>query len=263
VEDGYILPDRGALAEKKSRTVSQVALGRLLEAGEFKFLFVYNMNPALTLPDQEAVRRGLLREDLYVVLHDTHWTETAKYVDVVLPAPTYLEKEDIVIPYSHPYVRRSRKAIAPLCESRDEVWVMRELAKRLGLEEGWVFEDPWEAVEKALGDAFEGGHPMDLTPSALLRLRSKPSEEYQTSTGRIEFYSRKAEEMGLNPLPIQLPPTAGQGRVHPPKQRPSPVYPHAVSRGLWTHSSASLAEHRGCCELGHRRGRRGRVLQRV
>ena len=47
--------------------------GRRLAAGEFKFVYVFGSNPAITLPDQSAVRRGLDREDLFVVVHDTHW----------------------------------------------------------------------------------------------------------------------------------------------------------------------------------------------
>ena len=121
-----------------------------------------------------------------------------------------MEKEDLVIPYSHHYAKRSRRAIEPLGESRDEIWVMREMAKRLGLREEWLYEDPWEAVEKALEGALDGGHPRDLA-SNLLRLRSKPREEYQTPTGKIEFYSKMAEEKGLSPLPAQLPLKSGRG----------------------------------------------------
>ncbi len=93
------------------------------------------MNPLLTLPDQQSLRKGLIRDNVFVVLHEVRWTETAKYSDIILPAPSYLEKDDVVIPYSHSYVRLSRKVIEPLGESKDEIWVMRELAKRLNVKE--------------------------------------------------------------------------------------------------------------------------------
>ena len=194
-----------SLANKKSKIVSQVALGKLLEEGEFKFIYIYNMNPVLTLPDQGAVRKGLLREDTFVIVHDTHWTETTKYADVILPAPTYLEKDDVVISYSHCYTRLSRRAVNPIGESKDEIWVMRELAKRLKLKENWIFEDPWKAVKKTLEGAFENGSFEDLIANSTLKLKSKPKNEYQTPTGKIEFYSKKAEELDLSPFPIQLP----------------------------------------------------------
>lgn len=196
-----------SLTNKKAKIVSQVALGRHLEAGEFKFIYVYSMNPASTLPDQKAVRKGL--GDSFVVLHDTHWTETAKYADVVLPAPTFLEKEDIVPSYSHPYVRISRRVIHPLGESRDEVWFMRELANRLKVDAAFVFEDPWEAVKKATNSALEGLFE-DLIKGATLKLRYKPENEYQTPTGKIEFHSTKAEELDLTPFPVQLPIEVGE-----------------------------------------------------
>jgi len=185
----------------KPPKVSQVALSRYIEEGRFKFIFIYNMNPLVTLPDQEALRRGLTGNKVFVVLHDTHWSETADYADVVLPAPTYLEKDDLVISYSHRYVRISRRAIEPLGDSRDEIWLMREIAKRLNLNVSWIFEDPWRALEKALDNAFEDGCFRDLVEGKILKLKCRPRNEYQTPTGRIEFYSIKAEREGLNPLP--------------------------------------------------------------
>jgi anaerobic selenocysteine-containing dehydrogenase len=76
----------------RGKVVSQVCIGQRLAAGEFKLVYVFGSNPAMTLPDQSAVRRGLGREDVFVVVHDTHWSETATRADVVLPAPTFLEK---------------------------------------------------------------------------------------------------------------------------------------------------------------------------
>ncbi len=189
---------------KPSRVVSQVSLGSRIERGEFKFIFIYNMNPLLTLPDQGALRRGLMRDDVFVVLHETHWTETADYSDVILPAPTFLEKEDLVIPYSHNYIRVSRRAVEPLGESRDEIWVMRELARRLGVKQDWIFEDPWEALRRALEGALENGAFEDLLQGKPLRLRMRNRAHYPTPSGKIEFYSKRAEEEGLPPLPSQF-----------------------------------------------------------
>lgn len=202
VNNAYLTGE--SLTEKKIRTVSQVALSKLVEKGEFKFIYIYSMNPAATLPNQEAFRNGLMRDDVFVVVHDTHWTETTNYADIVLPAPTYLEKEDVVVPYSHGYVRISRRAIEPLGESKEEIWVMRELARRLRLKEKWIYENPWNALKKAFKGAFEKGSFKDLMEDETLKLKSKPKNRYQTPTGKIEFYSKKAEEIGLNPLPQQM-----------------------------------------------------------
>jgi anaerobic selenocysteine-containing dehydrogenase len=194
-----------ALTDTERDVVSQVALGRHLDKERFKFVYVNGTNPASTLPGQGMVRRGLSRADVFVVVHDTHWTETAMLADVVLPAPTYLEKDDLVISDSHPYVRRSVRAIDPIGESRSEVCVMVDLAGRLGVADEWVYEDPWLAVEKAVGQAFEGGAFGDLMSGAVLKLRSRPSESYQTPSGKIEFYSERARDLEVSPLPVQLP----------------------------------------------------------
>jgi anaerobic selenocysteine-containing dehydrogenase len=193
------------MSEKKSKVVEQVSVGSRLSSGEFKFVFIKGSNPALTLPNQNAVRAGLSREDVFVVVHETHWTETAKLADVVLPAATYLEKSDLNFSDHHPYIRLSAKAIEPLGECKHEIWVMQQLAERLGCSESWLFEDPWQALEKAMTEAFENERFGDLFKGAVLKLRQRPIDEYQTPSGKIELYSSKALEMGADPLPEQLP----------------------------------------------------------
>jgi anaerobic selenocysteine-containing dehydrogenase len=194
-----------ALTDKTPRIVEQVALADLVKSGEFKFIYVSCMNPAMTLPNQHAFREGISRQDVFVVVHETHWTRTAQYADVVLPAPTYLEKEDLVIPWGHNYVQYSRRAVRPITDSRSEIWVMREIAKRLGLTEDWLYEDAWAAVELALENAFEGSGLESLRSGEMLTLKTKPKNNYSTPSGKIEFHSSRAVEIGLNPLPMQTP----------------------------------------------------------
>jgi anaerobic selenocysteine-containing dehydrogenase len=82
---------------------------------------------------------------------------------------------------------------------------MQQLAKRLNCKEPWVFEDPWQALEKATMEAFENGRFSDLLKGKILKLRQRPNNEYQTPSGKIEFYFSKAIKMGARPLPVQLP----------------------------------------------------------
>jgi anaerobic selenocysteine-containing dehydrogenase len=193
------------ISSKKSKVIEQVSVGSRLSSGEFKFVFIKGSNPALTLPNQNAVRAGFSREDVFVAVHETHWTETAKLADVVLPAATYLEKSDLNFSDHHLYARLSTKAIEPLGECKHEIWVMQQLAERICCEEPWVFEDPWQALEKASVEAFENGSFDDLLKGAVLKLKQRPTNEYQTPSGKIELYSSKALEMGAHPLPTQVP----------------------------------------------------------
>jgi anaerobic selenocysteine-containing dehydrogenase len=200
-----------SLAGKKPRVVSQVGLSRLAAQGEFKFIYVYGMNPAVTLPDQQAFRGGLTRDDVFVVVHETHWTETCDFADVVLPAQTYFEKEDVVIPYAHRYPRKSAQVVGPVGESVHEIDVMQELARRLNLKQEWLFEDPWKAVEKALENSLEAGSFHDLLAGAPVKLKSRPRDEYQTPSGKIELLSRVAGARGYSSLPRQISLDLGSG----------------------------------------------------
>ncbi len=199
------------LSSKESRVVEQVSLGPRLNSGEFKFVFVSGSNPASTLPDQSAVRAGLSRDDVFVVVHETHWTETARLADIVLPAATYLEKTDLNFSDHHLYTRLSKKAVEPLAESRHEIRVMHELAKKLNSSEAWLFEDPWHALKAAMTDTFENGCLDDLLKGSVLKLRQRPREEYQTPSGKIEFYSSGAPDQWASPLPLQLPNDVDEG----------------------------------------------------
>jgi anaerobic selenocysteine-containing dehydrogenase len=200
-----------SLTEKAPRIVKQVAVADLVKRGEFKFIYVSGMNPALTLPNQHSFREGLSKTDVFTVVHDSHWTKTAQYADVVLPAPTYLEKEDLVIPWSHRYLQYSHQVVPPVTDCRSEIWVMKEVARRLFLTEHWLFEDPWAAVEGALENAFEEGSFQSLRSGAMLRLKRKPQDSYPTPSGKIEFYSSQAVAKRVNALPTQAPLRTPQG----------------------------------------------------
>ena len=199
----YLTGER--FATRESKIVSQVALGSIMEQGDFKFVYIYNMNPALTVPNQDALRKGLSRNDVFVVVHETHWTETIPFADIVLPACTYLEKDDIAIAWAHRHVMISRKPIVPQGESRDEVWVMHEIAKRLEMREEWLYEPPWKAMEKTLQGSLETGTFADLVKGETLELKCRSKSEYQTQCGLIEFASKEAKKNGFSAVPIQIP----------------------------------------------------------
>jgi len=192
------------LSKNTSRIVNQVSVGDQLESGDFKFVFIQGTNPAMTLPNQKSVRMGLQSEDVFVVVNETHWTETARLADVILPSPTYLEKSDINLSDHHRYVRLSQRAIEPLGESRHEIWIMRKIAELIDCNESWLHEDSWDALRKAHEGAFLDGTFNDLFNERILKLKQRPNDEYQTESNKIEFYSRKALDLGFEPLPHQL-----------------------------------------------------------
>ncbi len=122
-------------AEPETRIVNMNRLGETLLQGEpaVNVLFVYNCNPLATLPNQEAVRRGLSREDLFTVVFDQVWTDTARMADLVLPATHFLEHSDIIRGYGSYALYRTRPVVAPAGEARSNAEVFSDLVRRLGL----------------------------------------------------------------------------------------------------------------------------------
>ncbi len=122
--------------EPPTRTINMNHLGRVLtEALEppVKVLFVYNCNPAATMPDQTRVLKGLAREDLFTVVFEQVMTDTAAYADVVLPATTFLEHYDIAKAYGPLSLQMVQPVIDVIGEARPNAQVFGELLSALEL----------------------------------------------------------------------------------------------------------------------------------
>jgi anaerobic selenocysteine-containing dehydrogenase len=156
--------------EPRSRTVNMNHLGRALlgqlapgEGGNapVKLLFVYNCNPAVTMPDQMRVLKGLERDDLFTVVFDQVLTDTALYADVVLPATTFLEHYDFVKSYGAITLQLAKPVIEQVGESRPNVEVFADLIRRLDLARD---EDPAGELEAMLEvlDALPEPHGDEL-----------------------------------------------------------------------------------------------------
>jgi anaerobic selenocysteine-containing dehydrogenase len=125
-------------AEPSTRVVNMNHLGRaLLEYNDppVKVLFVYNCNPAVTVPDQRRVIRGLERDDLFTVVFDQVMTDTALYADLLLPATTFLEGYDFARAYGPINLDLVRPVVDAVGEARSNADVFGDLCARLGLEE--------------------------------------------------------------------------------------------------------------------------------
>ncbi len=127
-------------------------------------LFVYNCNPAVTAPDQESVLRGFDREDLFTVVFDQVMTDTAKYADVLLPATTFLEADEIRRGYGAYVMGGGRPVIDPCGEARSNPDVFAALGRAMG------WSDPpfhWDAVtlrRKTIESVTLAGKPVDPAP---------------------------------------------------------------------------------------------------
>jgi anaerobic selenocysteine-containing dehydrogenase len=138
---------------REARTINMVELGRVLNTVNdppVKALFVYGSNPAAVCPQHNEVVRGLLRPDLFTVVHEQFFTDTTDYANIVLPATTFFEHKDLQKAYGHYYLQVSNQAIEPLGECRPNVEVFRALAERMGFEEDCFRESVDEMIDLAL-----------------------------------------------------------------------------------------------------------------
>jgi anaerobic selenocysteine-containing dehydrogenase len=92
----------------------------------------------------------MLREDLFTVVHEQFFTDTADYADVLLPAPTFLEVKDVQGAYGHLFVQVSERAIAPLGEAKSNVALFGELGRRMGFSEPCFDDREDELIDQAL-----------------------------------------------------------------------------------------------------------------
>ena len=194
-------------APQAARTVNHLRLGEALltlEDPPIRALFVAANNPAVTCPDAGKVRRGLARGDLFTVVHDPFLTATARYADIVLPATTYLETEDLYRAYGAYYLQYAPAAVPPQGEARSNFRLAQELAVRMGLSQPLYRADTAAAME-ALFDGAKGAmralDPATLRRGGPVRLRQPDGQEFRTPSGRLEFYSAQLAARGLAPMP--------------------------------------------------------------
>jgi anaerobic selenocysteine-containing dehydrogenase len=142
-------------AEPATRAINMNHLGRVLtqpEGTPIQILFVYNCNPAVTMPDQQRVLKGLERDDLFTVVFDQVMTDSALYADVVLPATTFLEHYDFVKGYGPLTLQLGRPVIDQVGESRSNAEVFADLTRRLSLSRDGEPEGELDAMLQILGE---------------------------------------------------------------------------------------------------------------
>ncbi len=117
-----------------------------------KGLMVWNMNPVISLPDTQTVRRGFARDDLFTVVSEHFMTDTARYADIVLPSTTQLEHFDILGAWGHHYISVNNPAIDPLGESKSHGEMMRLISSAMALDHPALRESDEQIAAAALPD---------------------------------------------------------------------------------------------------------------
>jgi molybdopterin guanine dinucleotide-containing S/N-oxide reductase-like protein len=220
---------------RPARIVNMVQLGRALNAlsaPPIQALFVYNSNPAAVCPNHNEVVRGLMRPDLFTVVHEQFFTDTTDYADIVLPATTFFEHKDLQAAYGHYYLQVSNQAIDPIGECRSNVEMFRALAERMGFEDECFRETVDAMIDRALdapNPRLKGITRERLEREYRIRLNFEsstnqvgaaersPAENvepflpfakgnFPTPSGKAEFYSETLNRQGLDPVVAFTPP---------------------------------------------------------
>ena len=167
-------------------------------------LFIAANNPAVTCPDAGKVRRGLAREDLFTVVHDPFLSATARYANIVLPAATYLETEDLYRAYGTYYLQYAPQAVMPQGEAWPNFRLAQALAQRMGLD-GPVFRMGIAEIAAAMLRGARGStaglDPEHVQTAGPISLKPSGGQEFRTPSGKLEFYSEQMAAQGLPPMP--------------------------------------------------------------
>jgi anaerobic selenocysteine-containing dehydrogenase len=220
------------------RTINMIQLGNALNDPALdppvKALFCWSADPANCVPDTVAARKGLAREDLFTVVHDTFWSDTAAYADIVLPADTALEHVDLLPAYGNYYYSLSEQAIEKQGESLDNQEMFRRLAKAMGYDEPCFSQSDEDMIrdlmDPEVNPLFEGITYEGLKRDGWARANvDSPrrlginSGKWPTPSGKIEIYSRALEKTGVDPLPMHVPEQEGFESIELKKKFPLQV----------------------------------------
>ena len=144
--------------DRNTRWLDQSKIGRILTGdaaalkggGPVKAMLIQNTNPVTVAPEQNLVRKGFAREDLFMVVHEQFMTETAQMADIVLPATMFMEHDDLYYGGGHQHISVGPKLIDAPGECRSNHEVLQGLASRLKISHPGFDMTPREMIDATL-----------------------------------------------------------------------------------------------------------------
>jgi anaerobic selenocysteine-containing dehydrogenase len=215
----------------RTRTINMNRLGAAL-LGEvsdppIKSLYVFGANPVTSSPNAGKIVEGMMRDDLFTVVHELFMTDTAALADIVLPATSQLEQTDLHRAYGHTRLGYNTAAIRPLGESKSNWEVMTLLAGVLGFDEPWLRQSADEVIDEILTATAKKNPVLDgVSLDRLKREGSAPlavadptpflDGKFPTPSGKVELSCEALAADGLDPLPGRFrPPSADENGFDP------------------------------------------------
>ncbi len=213
------------LAREGTKSISHMDLAATVEDPRRASAFVnWNNNPAASSPEQGRLRKALERDDLFHVAVDLFHTDTTAYADIVLPAASFLEFNDLVLSYFDLTLSAQVKAVEPPGHALSNHEIFRRLGRAMGYNDAGLFESEADLLDRLLAQTPYEGSFADLAEIGTTTLFAEPQLQFadlkfHTPSGRIELASDSAIEMGLPRAPIphaDTPPEPGSLRIISP-----------------------------------------------
>jgi anaerobic selenocysteine-containing dehydrogenase len=189
------------LPDRSPEPLSHMDLAACLEDPSCsQALVCWNINIAASNPDQARLRAALRRDDLFTVAVDLFATDTTDHADVILPAASFLECDDIVASYFNLSLSAQVAAVAPMGDSLPNTEIFRRLAAAMDMTEAALYESDRDVIDRALADTgitFE-----ELAACGTVAFPSVPRIQFAdllfpTPSGRVELASARAAADGL------------------------------------------------------------------
>jgi anaerobic selenocysteine-containing dehydrogenase len=272
---------RPDLVPAGTRTLNLIDVGRHLALDDIepplRAVFVYNHNPIVVHPEQNLMRRGLAREDVFAVGIELAMTESMAYCDIVLPAASHFECDDLYPSYGHHWLQRAEPVIVPVGEALPNTEIFRRLAARFGFNDPCFAATDAELMDDAIDPAdprLGGIRPSQIPTTQALQMKASDGKEMvlfenvfpATPSGKIELKSdvlaaRWGEAAllpswrdGASDLPLSLISPASDKRISStlgglgPSSAPPALKMHpqdAAPRGLRSGDEVRLWNERG------------------
>jgi anaerobic selenocysteine-containing dehydrogenase len=200
---------RPDLIPSGTRTLNIVDVGRHLLNDDLdpplRSIFIFNHNPVATHPDQNRMIQALSRPELFITGIDVVMTDSMKYSDVILPAASHFEFDDIYASYGHSYLQRAEPVIDCVGESLPNTEIFRRLAKAMGYEDPMFNDSDADLMDAAIDKTdprLEGYRPSSLPTDRAFLMNTQSQEDVMmcntvtpgTASGKVELFSQALED---------------------------------------------------------------------
>jgi anaerobic selenocysteine-containing dehydrogenase len=205
VNEGYLMGSH--LGGDTPASISQMEMADCLEdPNRSQALICWNINIAASNPQQRRLHRALERDDLFTVVVDIFPTDTTDFADIVLPAASFLEFDDLVASYFNLTIGAQVKAAEPMGQCLPNSEIFRRLAQKMGYTEPELYESDANIIARVLAETHTGEDFRSLSAKGTVFLAEEPSPQFAdlrfpTPSRRVEIASSRAEADGFPRVP--------------------------------------------------------------